>query len=123
MHTWVNDLAPMSGAALRQLVTEFFRGNRLTNGTLTVRGEPVRLDQVRANLLNVVAQADHITPPAQSKHLMERFGSPDKQLREIPGGHIGAMAGSGARKHTWPAIDDWLAARSKTSKDRRKDER
>jgi polyhydroxyalkanoate synthase len=112
MHTWVNDLAPMSGAALRQLVTEFFRENRLAKGTLTVRGEPVRVEDVRANLLNVIAQDDHITPPAQSEHLMNRFGSGDKRLLKIPGGHIGAMAGSGARRHTWPAIDEWLAARS-----------
>ncbi|MDP9347826.1 MAG: alpha/beta fold hydrolase [Gemmatimonadota bacterium] len=117
MHTWVNDLAPMSGAALRQLVTQFFRENRLAKGTLIVSGETVRLDRVRANLLNVIAQADHITPPAQSEHIMAQFGSADKQLLKIPGGHIGAMAGSGARKHTWPAIDDWLAARSKTSKE------
>jgi polyhydroxyalkanoate synthase len=112
MNTWVNDLIPMAGGAFRQLIKDFYRENRLMNGTLTIRGERVDLANLRANLLDVIAEADHITPPCQSERIVELVGSADKQLLRVPGGHIGMMAGSGAVKRTWPQIDAWLAARS-----------
>jgi polyhydroxyalkanoate synthase len=82
------------------------------NGTLTMRGERVDLSKLRANLLNVIAEKDHITPPCQSEGVIEKVGSRDKDLYRINGGHIGIMAGSGAEKQTWPHIESWLAARS-----------
>jgi polyhydroxyalkanoate synthase len=72
----------------------------------------VELSRLRANLLNVIAEADHITPPCQSEAVMDKVGSQDKELFRVPSRHIGIMAGSGAVKRTWPHIDDWLAAHS-----------
>ena len=112
MNTWVNDLIPIAGAAFRQLIVEFYRENRLMQGTLTIRGEKVDLANIRANLLNVIAELDHIVPPPESEPVMERVGSTDKELLRVKGGHIGIMAGSGAIKHTWPKIDAWLGPRS-----------
>jgi polyhydroxyalkanoate synthase len=112
MNTWVRDIIPMSGAAYRQLITEFYKQNRLMEGTLTIRGERVDLGKLKANLLNVIAETDHITPPCQSEGVMNRVGSQDKEVFRVRGGHIGIMAGSGAEKNTWPHIESWLAARS-----------
>jgi polyhydroxyalkanoate synthase len=78
-----------------------------------IRGERVDLKQIRANLLTVIAEGDHITPPCQSAGIMSKVSSKDKELFRTPGGHIGIMAGSGADKRTWPHIDGWLAPRSK----------
>jgi polyhydroxyalkanoate synthase subunit PhaC len=112
MNTWVSDLIPMAGGAFRQLINDFYRNNALVEGTLRLRGEPVSLANVRADLLNLIALSDHITPPCQSEGVMDRFGSADKTLLKIPGGHIGMMAGSGAQKRVWPQIDEWLSGRS-----------
>jgi polyhydroxyalkanoate synthase len=112
MNTWVRDTIPMSGAAYRQLINEFYKENRLMEGTLTLRGERVDLRNLRASVLNVIAEADHITPPCQSAGVMDKIGSQDKQTFRVRGGHIGIMAGSGAEKNTWPHIEQWLAARS-----------
>jgi len=112
MNTWVRDIIPMSGAAYSQLINEFYKENRLVEGTLRLRGEHVELKRLRANLLNVIAEADHITPPCQSARVMDLVGSPDKEVFRVRGGHIGIMAGRGAEKTTWPHIDGWLAARS-----------
>ena len=112
MNTWVREIIPMSGAAYRQLINDFYKANRLMEGTLKIRGEAVVLEKLRANLLNVIAEADHITPPCQSERVMELVGSADKAVHRVRGGHIGIMAGSGAEKTTWPHIDGWLAARS-----------
>jgi polyhydroxyalkanoate synthase len=112
MNTWVRDIIPMSGAAYEQLIKEFYKENRLVEGTLFLRGEYVDLGQLRARLLNVIAEADHITPPCQSESIMDLVGSEDKEVFRVHGGHIGIMAGRGAEKKTWPHIDAWLAERS-----------
>ncbi len=112
MNTWVTDIIPMAGATYRQLIQEFYQENRLIEGTLTIRGERVDLSRIRANLLNVIALADHISPPCQSESIMAKVSSQDQLLLKVKGGHIGMMAGSGAMKYTWPHIDAWLAARS-----------
>lgn len=112
MNTWVRDLIPMAGETYRQLINEFYKENRLMEGTLKLRGEPVNLSRLKANLLNVIAEGDHITPPCQSERVMDKVGSRDKELFRVRGGHIGIMAGSGAEKNTWPHIEKWLDARS-----------
>jgi polyhydroxyalkanoate synthase len=113
MNTWVTDNIPMAGATFRQLVVDLYRNDRLMKGEWVLRGERVDLDKIRANLLTVIAETDHITPPCQSRAIMGKVSSKDKELFSIPGGHIGIMAGSGAAKVTWPHLDGWLGRRSK----------
>jgi polyhydroxyalkanoate synthase len=112
MNTWVTDLIPMAGATYSQLIKELYRENRLIQGNMIIRGERVDLSQIRANLLNVIALSDHISPPCQSESIMTKVSSEDQLLVKVKGGHIGMMAGSGALKFTWPHIDSWLAERS-----------
>ena len=112
MNTWVTDLIPMAGATYRQLIKELYQENRLMEGKLRIRGERVDVSRIRANLLNVIALADHISPPCQSESIMTKVSSQDQRVLKVKGGHIGMMAGSGALKYTWPHIDEWLAARS-----------
>jgi polyhydroxyalkanoate synthase len=112
MNTWVNDPIPLAGGAYRQFIVDFYRGNKLIKNELMVRGERVDLGNLKASLLNVIAEDDHITPPCQSARLMEKVGSTDKLELRVPGGHIGVMAGSGASKGTWPKVESWIAARS-----------
>ena len=112
MNTWVSDAIPLAGATYRQFIVDFYRGNKLVKGTLSVRGERVDLSQIRASFLNVIGEDDHITPPCQSERILELVGSTDKELLRLPGGHIGLMAGSAAYKVAWPKIDAWLSRRS-----------
>jgi polyhydroxyalkanoate synthase subunit PhaC len=113
MNTWVTDNIPLAGGVFRQLIVDLYRNDRLMRGELVIRGEQVDLSRVRANLLTVIAEGDHITPPCQSKPILSRVSSKDKELFSVPGGHIGIMAGSGAHKRTWPKIDEWLGQRSR----------
>jgi polyhydroxyalkanoate synthase len=112
MNTWVRDIIDMAGGAYRQLVNELYKENRLKEGTLVLRGERVDLKKLTADVLNVIAEADHITPPCQSEGIMDLLGSQNKEIFRVRGGHIGIMAGSGAEKTTWPHIDEWLGKRS-----------
>jgi len=112
MNKWVTDLVDFPGAAFRQWVVEFFRENRLMEGTLKLRGELVDLRNLRCSFLNVIADKDHIVPTCQSTTVMDKVGTRDKLLLHMRGGHIGMMVGSGANKRVWPQIDAWLAKRS-----------
>jgi len=112
MNTWVTDNIPMAGETFRQLIVDLYRHNSLVENKMMIRGERVDLSRIRANLLTVIAEADHITPPCQSETITEKVGSTVKETFRIPGGHIGIMAGSGAARRTWPHIDEWLAPKS-----------
>jgi polyhydroxyalkanoate synthase subunit PhaC len=112
MNTWVTDNIPLAGGAFRQLIVDLYQHNRLMLGEMIVRGQRVDLGKLNANLLTVIAEGDHITPPCQSEAILSKVASRDKEIFRVPGGHIGIMAGSGARKQTWPHIDAWLGARS-----------
>ena len=112
MNTWVTDNIPLAGGAFRQLIVDLYRNDRLMKGELMIRGQRVDLSRLRANLLTVIAEGDHITPPCQSEAVLAKVGSSDKEVFRVPGGHIGIMAGSGAHKRTWPHIDTWLGGRS-----------
>ena len=112
MNTWVTDNIPMAGAAYRQLIQELYRENSLIQNRLQIRGENVDLSRIKASLLTLIAETDHITPPCQSESILEKVSSIDKELYRIPGGHIGVMAGSNAHRTTWPHIEKWLGARS-----------
>ena len=113
MNTWVTDTIPMAGAAYKQLIVNLYRNNELIDNRLRVRNQTVNLARIKANLLTVIAAADHITPPCQSETILEKVGSGDKEVYRIPGGHIGIMAGSSAHRITWPHIAAWLDSRSR----------
>jgi polyhydroxyalkanoate synthase subunit PhaC len=113
MNTWVTDNVPLAGGVFRQLIVDLYRNDRLMRGEWMIRGERVDLSRIRANLLTVIAEGDHITPPCQSEAILSKVSSTDKELFRTPGGHIGIMAGSGAHKITWPHLEQWLGPRSK----------
>lgn len=113
MNTWVTDTIPMAGAAYRQLIVNLYRNNELIQNRLQIRNQTVDLSRIEANLLTVIAGADHITPPCQSESIIGKISSTDKEVYHIPGGHIGIMAGSSAHRTTWPHIAAWLEERSR----------
>ena len=77
-----------------------------------VKGRKVDLEKIEANLLNIVAQYDHLVARSQAENIMDRVSSQDKTLKVIPATHVGIMAGGRARHDLWPEIVGWLAPRS-----------
>jgi len=112
MNKWVNDGIPMAGATFRRWVIDFYRGNKLVRGEMKLGDKHVHLQNIRCGLLNVIAERDHIVPPAMSKTTTIMAGGDDKTELNIPAGHVGMVAGRGAVKQLWPTIADWLEKRS-----------
>jgi polyhydroxyalkanoate synthase subunit PhaC len=112
MARWVADNPPFPAAAFREWITAMYKENRLVRGRMRLRGKLVDLSQVDQSLLVVTAGADHIAPPPGTRPLLGLVGSDDITCLDRPGGHIGLMAGSKARKEIWPDIAEWLSERS-----------
>lgn len=112
INRWVEDVIPFAGAAFRQFVVDYIRGNKLITGQHEIQGRRVDLSNIHAALLNVVAQFDHLVAQSQAESMMELVSSEDKELRVIPSTHVGIMASSRARYKLWPELEEWLAARS-----------
>jgi polyhydroxyalkanoate synthase len=112
INRWVEDVVPVAGEAFRQFVKIYFRGNNLVNGEHSVKGRKVDPVNIKANLLNIVAEYDHLVARSQAENLMDRVSSQDKTLKVIPSTHVGIMAGGRAQYKLWPEIAEWLAPRS-----------
>lgn len=112
LNKWVNDGINFPGEAYRQWIKEFYQENRLVKNQIILRGRRVHLQRVRANLLALVGQKDHIVLPQQTAAALSYLGSNDKTYLEFPVGHGGLVFGATARDKVFPAVASWLAERS-----------
>jgi polyhydroxyalkanoate synthase len=112
INRWVEDIVPVAGEAFRQFVKEYVRENRLVKGEHTIDGRPVDLANIRASLLNIVAEHDHLVAQSQAEGIMDLISSEDKELIVIPSTHVGIMISRRAKYKLWPEVAAWLGERS-----------
>jgi polyhydroxyalkanoate synthase len=112
MAKWVADNPPFPGRAYREWITWMYKENRMVRGRMRLRERRARMSAVEQNLLVVTAGADHIAPREGTLPVLDQVASADVTHLDRPGGHIGLMAGSKARKDVWPEIAEWLGERS-----------
>jgi polyhydroxyalkanoate synthase len=112
MSHWTRDQVPLPGALLHDVVRELIRSNGLLDGSTHVGGRRVDLAAVRCPVLNILAERDHIVPPASAAPLVDIVGSDDATELRLTGGHVSFVIGHQASQETWPAIASWLAERS-----------
>lgn len=113
MQKWLGDGIPFPGEAYRQWIRDFYQQNRLINGELVIRGQKVDLSKIKANVLNLSAERDHIATPKQVEAIMDKISSKDKKYVSVPSGHVSIVFGPKAVNVTYPTISEWLAERSK----------
>ena len=113
MGQWVREQVPFPGAAMRQVVEQLVRRNALMSGTMRLKGRTVDFANVRANVLNAIAERDNVVPLAAAEPAGRLVGDPARrdELR-LSGGHVTFFAGRHARTHTLPALTTWLVERS-----------
>jgi polyhydroxyalkanoate synthase len=110
---WTRDQVPFPGAAMRQVVEDLIRANRLMDGTLRLGGRRIDLARISANVLNVMAEKDRVVPRAAAQPALELIGRPERRAEMIlPGGHATFGTGRTAFKHTLPRLSEWIAART-----------
>ena len=106
------DNPPFPGQAYREWITLMYKENRLVRDRMRMRGKRVDLGtSIRTSWSSPPAPTT--SRPAQGTlPLLDMVGSEDVTHFDRPGGHIGLMAGSRARKEIWPDLAEWLGERS-----------
>ncbi|RLL46590.1 class III poly(R)-hydroxyalkanoic acid synthase subunit PhaC [Oceanobacillus piezotolerans] len=112
LQKWVADGVPFPGEAYRQWISEFYQQNKLINDELYIRGQQVKLSNIKANVLNIAADRDHIAIPNQTEKLMNKISSKDKTFKLLSAGHVSVTVGKKAARTTYPLIEEWLSVRS-----------
>jgi polyhydroxyalkanoate synthase len=112
MAKWVANNPAFPGRAWSQWIKMMYRDGTLVSGTARLRGHQVDLGRIDQNLLVVTAGADHIAPRPGTMPVFDLVSSEDVTHLARPGGHIGLIAGSAARKEIWPEMAEWLRERS-----------
>jgi polyhydroxyalkanoate synthase subunit PhaC len=112
MAKWVGDNPPFPGKAFAQWIPMMYRDPELLRGRVRLRGRRVDLGRIDQRVLVISAGADHIAPRPGTLPFFDAISSEDVEHFDRPGGHIGLVAGSAARKELWPSISEWLAERS-----------
>ena len=112
MAKWVADNPPFPGRAYREWITWMYKENRLVRGRMRLRGRRAEHVGGRAEPARRHRRS-RPHRPARGHPAGARPGrSADVTHLDRPGGHIGLMAGSKARKDVWPHIAEWLGERS-----------
>lgn len=95
MASWVDDVVPASGRMLAELSRKFGpAANELMTGRTTLGDREVELSRITMPVLSVSAARDHISPADGCDALSKVV--PHAQIVRVPGGHVGAIAGSRA---------------------------
>jgi poly(3-hydroxybutyrate) depolymerase len=103
---WFKHTQDIPGAFYLWIVRHLFRDNALIAGTLTLRGQRVRLSRIEMPLFLLAGSTDHITPPAQVFAIADHASTPPELIhRDITdSGHLGLFMGHKALDEHWPPL-------------------
>ncbi len=106
---FMDNMHAYPGRTMGQLYHGFFRVNDLADGHMRLGEQEIDLQDVHVPVLAVAGDSDVLAPKAAVHHVGGLLGgSPEVRLKTAPGGHLGVLAGRGARRTTWKYIDEFL---------------
>jgi polyhydroxyalkanoate synthase len=106
LEDWANDGPPLSFAAARELLEDFFAADLPGSGRWRVGGQPIDPAALPCPILNIVSATDRIVPAASAAAAGERL--------ELARGHVGMVVGSRAKAELWEPLHAWLSRVSPT---------
>lgn len=113
MEKWIYDSPAQAGEMFRKFIKDLYQENKLAKNELEVGGRRVNLQNLIMPVLTVLAQYDHLVPPAATRPIMDAIPSQDKALLEYPTGHIGMFVSSKSQKEVAPTVAKWIIDRGK----------
>ena len=109
LEDWYRCPKDLPGPMYLRAVRDLFKHNLLVQGRFVALGAPADLSEIRCPLALIMGTRDHITPPAQTRAILDH-ASPSRALElEIPAGHVGTFMGKGPLRDHWPGVLGWLA--------------
>lgn len=116
LETWGNDNVSFPGACYVTYIEELYRGDALRHGEFALSGERVLMSNLAMPLHVCTFEHDNIVPRVAAVEILEHAQSRDVVHRHLPGGHVGAMVSSAAKKHLWPLMSEFWAERDAEAK-------
>ena len=96
MASWVDDVVPASGRLLAELYSQFGpTRNKLMKNEAKVGNRPADLANIKIPVMSVSAARDTIAPPESVDAIASLL--PQAEIVQLPGGHVGIVAGRSAR--------------------------
>ncbi|MGV3464883.1 MAG: alpha/beta fold hydrolase [Heyndrickxia sp.] len=106
---WTKEHIPFAGGAMKQLINDFVKENKLIKGELMIREKKVNLSNIKVNLLVVSSNLDHLVPKEQSMPIIDLVSSQDKTYKLLQGGHTHLFV----KNNKLPDyLEEWLPQRS-----------
>ncbi len=112
INDWIEDFIPYPGEAFKQFVSDFIKDDKLRKGQLKIGNRYVDLSRIRANVLSFVGTTDIIAARGSVEAVKDFLPHSKVELKYVPLGHIGLVAGSRAPELVWKPMAEWLAERS-----------
>jgi polyhydroxyalkanoate synthase len=113
INTWINGLIPYPRDAFREVVKDVVAGNKLMTDELTFGGKRCELGAIEQSLLAFAGRSDNVALPRATHAIIDRVGTPDKELVEVTGGHVAIIGGTLAPQEVWDKTIEWLTPRSR----------
>lgn len=105
---WTDGHIPFTGAAMRELMQELGKENKLINGGLMIHGKEANLANITSNLLVISTDFDRLVLKEQNIRVIDFVSSKDKTFKLENGGHT-TRAND---KELPPFLANWLPQRS-----------
>lgn len=106
---FTDNMIAYPGRTFGQMYHRFFRSNDLSNGEVDFGGRRISLHEVKAPVLVVAGKGDSIAPERAVRRLVDVLdNAAEVRFETAPGGHLGVLAGRGARRTTWAYLDEFL---------------
>ncbi|QNG59307.1 alpha/beta fold hydrolase [Bacillus sp. PAMC26568] len=106
---WTKSYVPFPGAALKDLIHELVKKNKLAKGKLRINNQKADLKKIKASVLVISSAFDRLVPKEQSESIMKLISSKDKEFRLIQNGHVPLTVKDGMLPEV---LSDWLPQRS-----------
>jgi polyhydroxyalkanoate synthase len=106
LEDWLNDGVPLALPVARESLAGWYGENLPGTGTWRVAGSRIEPQRFQRPSLVVLPARDRIVPPASAAALAALL--PQATRLAPPLGHIGMIAGSGARSAVWRPLAEWL---------------
>jgi len=109
LEDWYRCPKDLPGPMYLRAVRELFKHNLLVEGRFIALGRPVDLSTITCPLALVTGTRDHITPPSQTRAILDH-AAPARVLDvQVDAGHVGTFMGREAIRDRWPDVLIWLA--------------
>lgn len=106
LEDWLNDGVPLAAPVARECLAGWYGENSPATGAWQIAGLAVDPRRLRMPTLVMAPGRDRIVPPESARALAGLIEG--AILHEPPMGHIGMVAGTGARQGPWETLRDWL---------------